>query len=155
MNKPDRVDLELARKRLLIIWGCGAVILLPIVALQATLGRFENFTTEFFGWFNPTIFPTLGLMIGVITSTASEDDSGRTVKGFFFRAAEMLSIVYLIALLGVLLLEPIAGSHDMKYFNISSLWLSAIQGLVVIALGGLFNSRKKTDGDSKAAPEEG
>lgn len=147
MINPDRVDLERARKRLLIIWGCGAIVLIPIVALQATLGRFENFTTEFFGWFNPTIFPTLGLMVGVITSTASEDDSGRTVKGFFFRAAVILSIVYLIALLGILLLEPIAGSHDMKYFNISSLWLSAIQGLVVIALGGLFNSRKRTDGD--------
>jgi hypothetical protein len=142
---PDRVEVERARKNLLVIWGCGALVILPLVAGQAVFGRFEGFTTEFFGWFNPTIFPTLGLMIGVIASTATEDDSGRTVKTSFFRAAVVLSIAYLVTLLAVLLLEPIAGTHDMKYFNLCSLWLSGIQGLAVLALGALFNSRKKAD----------
>jgi hypothetical protein len=113
--------------------------------LQSITGRFQGIAQDIWAWFTPTIVPTLGLIIGVLASTATEDDTGRTVKRFFFRAAVWLSIVYLAILLLTMLLEPIAGSHDMSYYHFANYWLTPIQGLVVAALGALFNSRKKTD----------
>ncbi len=91
--------------------------------------------------------------MGVIGGTVFEDDNEqRTVKRFFFRGAVGLSLVYLLVLLLTMLLEPVAGTQDMKYFNLSSYWLSPIQGLVVAALGALLNSRKRTsDGAEPAA----
>jgi cytochrome bd-type quinol oxidase subunit 2 len=142
----DRVDLEQARKSIAKIWYWGAGVSGCLVILQLILGRFEGITAEFIGWFTPTIVPTLGLIIGVISSTASEDDTDRTVKGFFFRTARGLSLVYLVVLFFTMLLEPFAGNHDMKYYNFANYWLAPIQGLVVAALGALFNSRKKTEG---------
>lgn len=124
---------------------------MALVILQSILGRFEGYMQEFWGWFTPTIFPTLALIVGVIGGTAVDDDNERrTVKRFFFRCAMVLSIVYFIALVATMLLEPIAGSHDMAYFNVANYWLSPIQGLVVATLGALFNSRKREDGGGEA-----
>ena len=111
---------------------------------QSITGRFAGIGQQIWAWFTPTIVPTLGLIIGVLASTALEDDADRTVKRFFNHAAVGLSLPHLIVLLLTLLLEPIAGTHDMDYFNFSNYWLAPIQGLVVAALGALFNSRKKT-----------
>ena len=144
-GRGERINLDEARRKLAKIWFWGAGICAALVILQLILGRFEGFTSEFVAWFTPTIVPTLGLIIGIIGTTALEDDTGRTVNGFFFRTAVGFSVVYFIVLLLTMLLEPIAGSHDMKYFNLANYWLSPIQGLVVAAVGALFNSRKKTD----------
>jgi hypothetical protein len=143
-NDGDRIDLDHARNRLMLVWLVGAFAVLILVIVQSIIGRFEGFTQEFWGWFTPSIFPTLGLMVGVLGSTAAEDDEGRTVKNFFFLAATLISIAYLIILLLTLLLEPLAGTHDMKYYNLANYWLAPIQALVVAAVGALFNSRKKT-----------
>ena len=139
-----RIDLDRARNKLTVVWFGGAAVLVMLVIIQSAIGRFEGFTQEFWAWFTPTIFPTLALIIGVIGSTALEDDAGRTVKRFFFQAALALSAAYLILLLLTMLLEPVAGVHDMKYYNLSNYWLAPIQGVVVAAVGALFNSRKKT-----------
>jgi hypothetical protein len=140
----QRMDLEQARSSLAKIWFWGAGVSGLLVILQCILGRFEGYTQDFLAWFTPTVAPTLGLIIGVISSTAQDDDSGRTVKKFFFRAAAGLSVAYLIVLMLTMLLEPVAWTHDMKFYNLSSYWLGPIQGLVAAALGALFNSRKKT-----------
>ncbi|MEP6604052.1 MAG: hypothetical protein ABJB69_08905 [Spartobacteria bacterium] len=150
--KPDRIDLDRARNLLGLLWMIGGGLLVVLVIGQSILGRFDGLAQEFWAWFTPTIFPTLGLIIGVIGSTALEDDSGRTVKRFFFIASVALSILYLVALMGTLLGEPFAGSHDMKYYNQSNYWLSPIQGLAVAAIAALFNSRKKTDLPEPAKP---
>jgi hypothetical protein len=141
----ERIDLEQARKLIAKIWFIGGGISFFLVMLQSIMGRFAGIAQEIWAWFTPTIVPTLGLIVGVLASTAAEDDSGRTVKRFFFRAALWLSIGYLAILLLTMLLEPIAGSHDMNYYHFANYWLTPIQGLVVASLGALFNSRKKTD----------
>ena len=134
-----RADLEGARTLL-------AKTGLKPIELKSIIGRFQGIQQEIWAWFTPTIVPTLSLIIGVLASTALEDDGGRTVKRFFYHAAIGLSLAYLIVLLLTMLLEPIAGSHNMDYFHLSNYWLTPIQGLVVAALGALFNSRKKTEG---------
>jgi hypothetical protein len=143
-GRGERINLDEARRRLAKIWFWGTGTSASLVILQLIVGRFTGFTSEFVGWFTPTIVPTLALIIGVIGTTALDDDTGRTVKGFFFRTAVGLSVVYFVLLLGTMLLEPIAGTHDMKYFNLANYRLSPVQGLVVAAVGALFNSRKKT-----------
>jgi hypothetical protein len=143
-NDEERIDLDHARNRLVLIWGIGAFAVLILVIIQSIVGRFEGFAQEFWGWFTPTIFPTLGLMFGVLGSSAFEDDEGRTVKKFFFLAATVMSTGYLAVLLLTLMLEPLAGTHDMKFYNLANYWLAPVQALVVAAVGALFNSRKKT-----------
>ena len=140
-----RADLERARTLLAKIWFGGGGICFALVIFQSIAGRFQGIQQEIWAWFTPTIVPTLSLIIGVLASTAFEDDSGRTVKRFFYHAAIGLSLAYVIILLLTMLLEPIAGSHNMDYFHLSNYWLTPIQGLVVAALGALFNSRKRTD----------
>lgn len=144
-NTQDRVDLEQARKLIAKIWFIGGGISFLLVILQSIFGRFQGIAQEIWAWFTPTIVPTLGLIIGVLASTALEDDTGRTVKRFFFRAAVWLSGAYLAVLLLTMLLEPLAGTHDLTYFHLANYWLTPIQGLVVAALAALFNSRKKTE----------
>lgn len=145
-----RIDLNRARNALAIVWFGGALLAVALVILQSILGRFEGYTQEFWGWFTPTIFPTLALIIGVIGGTALDDDNEqRTVKRFFFRGAMILSVVYFVVLLATMLLEPVAGTHDMEYFNVANYWLSPVQGLVVAALGALFNSRKRGEPDAE------
>jgi hypothetical protein len=140
-----RVDLEQARKVIAQIWFIGGGISFALVIFQSIFGRFQGIVQEIWAWFTPTIVPTLGLIIGVLASTASEDDTGRTVKLFFYHASLWLSASYLALLLLTMLLEPLAGSHDLAYYHLSNYWLAPIQGLVVAALGALFNSRKKTE----------
>jgi hypothetical protein len=140
----ERVDLERARSLIAKIWFSGGGVCFALVMFQSITGRFAGIGQQIWAWFTPTIVPTLGLIIGVLASTALEDDTDRTVKRFFYHAAVGLSLAYLIVLLLTMLLEPIAGMHDMDYFNFSNYWLAPIQGLVVAALGALFNSRKKT-----------
>ena len=140
-----RIDLESARRFIAIVWFAGAGLCFGLMILQSIIGRFEGVAQEIWSWFTPTIVPTLGLIVGVLASTASEDDSGRTVKKFFYHAAVGLSLAYLSILLLTMLLEPIAGTHNMDYYHFSNYWLTPIQGLVVAALGALFNSRKKTE----------
>ena len=147
-GSPDnsRVDLDRARRVTAIIWFAGGGLCFALMILQSISNRFAGMAQEMWAWFTPTVVPTMGLIIGVLASTASEDDSGRTVKKFFYHAALGLSAAYLIVLLLTMLLEPLAGTHNMAYFKFSNFWLSPMQGLVVASLGALFNSRKKTDG---------
>ena len=142
----DRIELDRARRFVAIVWFAGGGICFALMILQSIVGRFTGVAQEMWAWFTPTVVPTLSLIIGVLASTASEDDSGRTVKKFFYHASVGISIAYLIILLLTMLLEPLAGTSNMTYFKFSNFWLSPMQGLVVAALGALFNSRKKTDG---------
>ena len=146
-GSPDqaRIDLDRARRFIAIVWFTGGGLCFGLMIFQSIIGRFSGVAQEMWSWFTPTIVPTLGLIIGVLASTALEDDSGRTVKKFFYHVSVGLSIVYLIVLLLTMLLEPLAGTHNMDYFKFSNFWLTPTQGLVVAALGALFNSRKKTD----------
>lgn len=147
-GSPDtsRVELDRARRFIAIVWFAGGGLCFALMILQSIIGRFEGVAQEMWAWFTPTIVPTLSLIIGVLASTASEDDTGRTVRKFFYHASVGISLGYLTILLLTMLLEPLAGNHNMAYFKFSNFWLSPIQGLVVAALGALFNSRKKTDG---------
>ena len=140
-----RIDLERARNVIAKIWFGGAGLCFALVTFQSITGRFAGIAQDIWAWFTPTVVPTVALIIGVLASTATEDDTGRTVKRFFYHAAVGLSLVYLIILLLTMLLEPIAGTHNMDYYHFSNYWLTPVQGLVVAALGALFNSRKKTD----------
>lgn len=148
----ERVDLERARNYLAIIWITGATLTCALAIGQSIMGRLTGFEDAFWGWFGPTIFPTLGLIFGAIGGMAlDEEPERRTVKRFFFRLAVGLSIAYLLVLLLTMLAEPIAGSHDMRFFIFSNRWLQPLQALVAIALGTLFASRKKSE--TEPAPE--
>ncbi len=153
----QRIDLERARNRLATVWYGGALIAVLIAIAQSITNRFDSITQDFWSWFTPTIFPTVALITGVIAGTAlDEDRERRTVKRFFFRVALGLSLVYLLVLIAVMLAEPFAGTHDMHYFTNTTIYLSPMQGVVLAAIGALFNSRKRaTDAETEVlAPKK-
>ena len=119
------------------------------MALRISFGDLESFA--------PTIFPTLGLITGVIGAMAmDQDDERRTVKAFSALRGGHFGLLNLFVPLCTMLLEPYAGSHDMRFYNLSNYWLSPLQGLAVAALGVLFHSKKKTpasDAEEAAPPK--
>src|SRR3546814_5910722 len=70
--------------------GAGGVFLLLVA--QSLLGRYEPATHEVWGWFLPTVMPTLSLIVGVLVADRraagkGQDarQAGKPVDDLFFR----------------------------------------------------------------------
>jgi len=141
-----------AQQRLALVWFIGAAVPGFILLLQSLLGKYSDSLQEVWGWFVPTVGPTLGLIIGAIGAAALSDPASakpaeRYVTRFFFRIAFALSGIYLLTLTLTLLLEPFSPSpyKGIKLYNVANYWLAPIQSLVVAAISVLFGSQKKGD----------
>src|SRR3546814_11382141 len=62
------------------IWlvGAGGVFLLLVA--QSLLGRYEPATHEVWGWFLPTVMPTLSLIVGVLVADRRSDGKGQDAR---------------------------------------------------------------------------
>src|SRR5437773_2388168 len=74
------------------------------------LGRYDGKDRDVFGWFLPTVMPTLSLVIGVLVM----DATGRGTKitkpdAFLFKLAMGLSCVYLATVLLTIVLQPFSS----------------------------------------------
>ena len=155
-NADGRIPLETARNAMAIVWFPGAGVLFAILAVQTILGRYQGSVQEVWAWFQPTVFPTSALILGVIGATALQADSDkRTVRRFFFKLSLGLAIFYLIMLLAVLLIDPFAPVHGIELFNLASYFLAPLQSLVVAAIAVLFTSQEKTPAGSTSSPAGG
>jgi hypothetical protein len=149
------LPMNYAQQKLALVWFLGAAIPGLILLLQSLLGKYSDSLQEVWGWFVPTVGPTLGLMIGTIgagalSETAGSKMSERYVTRFFFRTALSLSAIYLLILTLTLLFEPFSPSpyKGIKLYNVANYWLAPVQSLVVAALSVLFGSQRKEDTDS-------
>jgi hypothetical protein len=151
--------LETAQARLAAVWFIGAAIPFVLLVAQSILGRYQDSVSEVWGWFVPSVGPTLGLILGVMGATALIDvrkaeSPQREVKLSFFKLAFWLSIAYLTILTLTLLLEPLSSLHGIKLYNVANYWLGPAQTLVVAAITVLFTSQRKSErpespGDAK------
>ncbi len=143
------MTVEASKWTLAAIWliGAGGVFLLLVA--QSLLGRYEPATQEVWGWFMPTVMPTLSLIVGVLV--ADRRAAGRKVRGkdaagsvdsLFFRLGAGMSVLYLLLVALSVLVQPLLPqTSPLELMHRSSLWLGPLQGLTVAALGVFFRGQ--------------
>ena len=113
-----------------------------MLLVQTVTGRYGSQLTDAWGWFLPTVMPTMSMMIGVVVANARTRARPGTVDRFMYRLALVLSALYLGTVALTILLAPLAefyaGSGALELMKLSHLWLAPFQGLVAAALGVLF-----------------
>jgi hypothetical protein len=145
---PDQlVPLDNVRSKLTGIWLIGSGIIFFVIVIQSLRHAYGDLTQEAWGWFLPTILPSLGLMITVLTYTALDPlSSASVVRKAFERIAVWLSAAYLFTVSLTILMQPFTGtspSDAIALMRTSNLWLGPLQGLTSSALGVLFASKEK------------
>lgn len=129
------------------IWlvGAGGVFLLLVV--QSLLGHYEPATQEVWGWFLPTVMPTLSLIVGVLVADSRiARNSDKPVSGptnsLFFRLGAGMSVLYLLLVALSILIQPLLPqTSPLELMHRSSLWLGPLQGLTVATLGVFFRGQ--------------
>jgi hypothetical protein len=135
------------RKRLATLWfGAGGALSLLLIA-QTILGRYGDKASDVWGWFLPTVMPTLSLVIGVVASRSR--DSSKPADAFVFGLAFAISLLYLASVSLVFLLQPFVKRSPLDTIKETSLWLGPFQGLVAAAMGRFFT--KGTEATKSAA----
>lgn len=134
-----KMTLSVCRRRLAILWLGGAGVVFVLLFLQSVLGRYGENVAKAWGWFLPTVMPTLSLIIGVLAIAATRKAAGdKEVDRFFYRLAFGLSAFYLLLVALTLLLQPFLPFAPLELMQQSNLWLGPLQGLVSAALGIFF-----------------
>jgi hypothetical protein len=141
--------LDDVRVRLAWVWLGGGGLILMILVVQSLLHVYGDMTQEAWGWFLPTLMPTLGMIITVLTYTALDPLTlGSVVRRTFVHIALGLSITYLILVLLTIAMQPLAAQNAADRVGLmrtSNLWLGPVQGIVASALGVLFVSKQQKE----------
>ena len=134
-----RIPWVKARKRLTILWFLGAGLIFLTLLLQTFLDRYGENVVDVWGWFFPTVLPTLSLIISVfVMDTLGRGIKISTVDKFFFWLSFTLSLFYLFSVFSVIFMEPFSRLSAFTIMNQSNLWLGPFQGLVSASLGAFF-----------------
>src|SRR5215472_5380853 len=88
------ISLDDVRVRFAWVWLGGVGLILIILVVQSLLHVYGDLTQEAWGWFLPTLMPTLGMIITVLTYTALDPlMTGSVVRKSFVSVALWLSIL--------------------------------------------------------------
>lgn len=129
------------------IWLVGAGCVFLLLVAQSLLGHYEPATQEVWGWFLPTVMPTLSLIVGVLVADSRTGRSGgkqasRPMDGLFFRLGAGMSVLYLLLVALSILIQPLLPqTSPLELMHRSSLWLGPLQGLTVATLGVFFRGQ--------------
>src|ERR1035437_3191979 len=105
MTPLDDVRVKLAR-----VWLIGGGGIFLILVVQSLLHVYGDLTQEAWGWFLPTLMPSLGLIVTVLTYTALDPlMTGSVVRKTFMSIAMWLSILYLLTVMLTILIQPFAS----------------------------------------------
>ena len=136
-----RVDLTTAQTRLAILWLGGAGVIFVLMLTQTVAGKYGGQAERAWGWFMPTVVPTLSVILSAIAYSAARQSENQTVEGRAYRQTWWLSAFYLVVVLATLLLQPLSDLRPLEFMSNANLWLGPLQGLVGIALGTFFTSK--------------
>jgi hypothetical protein len=133
--------------RLAIIWFVAAGFLFVILVGQSLTGYYEPRTEDAWGWFLPTVMPTLSLIVGALVAdyrkaAVAGPGAPKQQAGPLFWLGAGLSVFYLLLVALSILLQPLlAETSPLTLMQRSNLWLGPLQGLCVAALGFFFHSK--------------
>jgi hypothetical protein len=147
----DNIPLINCQRNLAIVWYIGSAILFVILLAQTFNGEFDGDNKVAWGWFYPTVLPTLLLITGAVISQASQANQSHTVKKFVYHLALYSSWFYLVLVLLSLVFTYVRGARRVDALSDSNLWLGPVQGLVGGVLGYFFTSSRSQN----SAPEGG
>jgi hypothetical protein len=135
-----RVSFIKYKKVLATIWFSGSGIVFILILLQTLGGKFSGQEEKAWGWFLPTVMPTLSLIIGVLVVEIKQGSATdkKEVSSFFYKLTMSLSIVYFVVLLMPVLIEPFISMRILELLVLSNLWLGPLQGLVTASVGVFF-----------------
>lgn len=140
------VSVTKCKKRLAVAWFIGAGVIFLVILLQSIFGRYTERIADAWGWFLPTVMPTLSLMIGVLVAdTFREFKQEKNIDPFMYKLALSLSVTYFLVALATIGLQPFSPVPPLKLLNMSHLWLGPLQGLVAGALGAFFVKVEQTE----------
>jgi hypothetical protein len=133
-----RISITKCKRQLATVWFVGSAAIFLVVFLQTIFGRYSAKATDAWGWFLPTVIPTLSLMIGVFVADTMRDIHDKVIDPFVYRLAFILSITYFAVVLATIALQPFADVQPLELLKMSNLWLAPLQGLVTGILGVFF-----------------
>ena len=143
--------LDTVRSRLGWIWFIGAGLIFIVMIMQSLLGNYRTSTADLtqqaWSWLLPTLMPSVGLIVTVLSYSALDPNvSAFVVRKNFVTVATGFSIFYLFTVLITLAIQPIAAPSDPEkaigLMHTSNLWLGPLQGVVASAIGVLFTSKE-------------
>jgi hypothetical protein len=136
----EKLLFHTCQKRLMAVWFVGTALVFLLLMLQTVNQLYGDVVERAWGWFLPTVVPTLSLIIGAIAYQARRPPRRARIDRSAFIASLTLSIFYLALVLATLLLRPISGTTPLEFLSLSNLWLGPTQGLVGLSLGAFFTS---------------
>ena len=134
----DKAKWTLAR-----IWLGGAGLIFLILVAQSLRGYYGSHAEDAWGWYLPTVMPTLSLIVGVLVADfTSRRDVQIEPTLPVFRLGVGLSLFYLALVLLTILMQPfVPNVPPLDLMARSNLWLAPVQGLTVAVLGAFFRGR--------------
>lgn len=130
--------MQIARKRLALLWFAGAGVCFAVLLFISLFARVVE-VDGLWGWFLPAVVPNLSLIIGVLVYTQRQQTQPEMhVDAFLYRLTLGLSLLYVLLLLLPLLFFPLTGRSLPELLDISRLWLAAVQALTTGAMGAFF-----------------
>jgi hypothetical protein len=154
MSRPT-VTMQVARRKLAVAWFVAAALMLLIMVGRSLFNGFGNRVIDAWGWFLPTLMPTLTLIMATfaldlgVGPVPAQFTGKRRVDTFFVKIAMAFSVFYLVLVLITLLIpaDTLAGSgtNPIAAMELSNLWLGPIQGLTAGAIGWFFLSARDSD----------
>jgi hypothetical protein len=128
-----------SKRRLAVLWFSGAGFIFILMLFQSIFGHYGTNINKAWGWFLPTVMPTLSLVIGVLAMDALGNGVKiLTVDRFFFRLSFILSLTYLVVVSITIIMQPFSPLSTVELMTQSNLWLGPFQGLVSASLGVFF-----------------
>ncbi len=136
-----RVDLAASRGRLAALWLGMAAFLIVLLVIQSVGNKYGSQVHRAWGWFLPSIVPTLSLILGTVAYQAKHRPAREQVDNFAYRCSLGLSVFYLALLAATLLLQPFSsGRTGLEWLELSNLWLGPVQGLTAVAVAVFFQA---------------
>lgn len=132
------------QRSLVWTWGLGFLASFALLFAMTVAGTFEGRVEQAWGWFLPTILPTLGLALSSSVATGDKQ-SKKVVTPFVARLAKVVSILYLALVVATLLTWPLTQKGPLEWFKISGLWLGPIQGVIAGVLGAFLGTQKDAE----------
>ena len=139
------ISMSSSKKILGTIWVVGFLLPFLLLIIMTNNNTLQD-TTGAWGWFLPTMLPTISLIVAVFVSDAIKPDSPeRRVSGFVLGLACVFSLLYIGLVLWVAIDIPLSTSPAKltELLKNSNLYLGPIQGLLTAILGFFFVNRSK------------
>ena len=138
------MNMRSARQTLTVVWFAGAACVFLVLLIQSFSGHYGDNVQAAWGWYLPSIMPTLSLMV---TAWFSDSDATgeKALDPFAYRGALVLSAAYLVVLMTTIFASPFTAMTDLQLMQLSHLWLAPIQSLVMLAVGYFFARKSHTD----------